>query len=68
MVCMYLTGAHRLPSTLAGALDEMEKSDLVRNALGEHVYEWFVKNKRQEWERYEQHVSRYELDRYLPML
>ena len=61
-------GAHRLPSTLAEALDAMEKSSLVRDALGEHVFEWFLRNKRQEWEGYEQHVSRYELDRYLPML
>ena len=61
-------GAHRLPSTLAGALDAMETSSLVRDALGEHVFEWFLRNKRQEWQRYEQHVSRYELDRYLPML
>jgi glutamine synthetase len=62
------TGAHRLPSTLAGALDAMEASELVRGALGEHVSEWFLRNKREEWQRYEQHVSRYELDRYLPML
>jgi glutamine synthetase len=61
-------GAHRLPSTLAGALDAMERSELVRTALGEHVFEWFLRNKRREWEGYEQHVSRYELDRYLPML
>jgi glutamine synthetase len=61
-------GAHRLPSTLAQALDAMEQSDLVRRALGEHVFEWFLKNKRREWERYEHHVSQFELDRYLPVL
>ena len=46
----------------------MERSDLVRSALGEHVFEWFLRNKRREWERYEQHVSRYELEQYLPVL
>ena len=61
-------GAHRLPSNLADALDAMEGSDLVRGVLGDHVFEWFLKNKRREWQGYEQHVSRYELDRYLPLL
>jgi len=61
-------GTHRLPSNLAGALDVMERSELVRTALGPHVFEWFLRNKRREWQRYEQHVSRYELDTYLPVL
>jgi glutamine synthetase len=61
-------GAHRLPSNLASALDTMEGSELVRTALGPHVFEWFLRNKRREWQRYEQHVSRYELDTYLPVL
>jgi glutamine synthetase len=46
----------------------MEGSELVRTALGPHVFEWFLRNKRREWQRYEQHVSRYELDTYLPVL
>jgi glutamine synthetase len=46
----------------------MEESELVRSTLGEHVFEWFIKNKRREWSRYEQHVSRYELSEYLPVL
>ena len=46
----------------------MEGSALVHTALGEHVFEWFLRNKRREWERYEQHVSRYELEQYLPVL
>ena len=61
-------GAHRLPSTLADALDSMEESELVQDALGPHVFEWFLRNKRREWERYQTHVSRFELDNYLPML
>ena len=46
----------------------MERSDLVRKALGDHVVDWFVRNRRKEWERYQQHVSRYELETYLPIL
>ena len=58
----------RLPASLADALDEMSNSDLVRRALGEHVFEWFLRNKYDEWKRYEQHVSTFELGNYLPVL
>lgn len=61
-------GIRRLPGDLSAALTAMESSDLVRDALGEHVFEWFLRNKRSEWERYEHHVSRYELAEYLPVL
>jgi glutamine synthetase len=61
-------GARRLPETLAEALDIMEKSELVAEALGEHVFDWFLRNKRAEWDRYQQHVSRFELESYLPVL
>jgi glutamine synthetase len=61
-------GAKRLPDTMAGALDLMESSDLVAEALGEHVFNWFLRNKRAEWERYQHHVSRFELETYLPIL
>ncbi len=62
------SGIERLPSNLNSALHVMEESELVRSTLGEHVFEWFIKNKRREWSRYEQHVSRYELSEYLPVL
>jgi len=54
-----------LPTNLSGALDEMEGSDLVREALGEHIFEWFLRNKRAEWAAYRTHVSSFELQRYL---
>lgn len=54
-----------LPSSLAEALDVMEASTLVREALGEHIFEWFLRNKRAEWGEYKAHVSQFELDRYL---
>jgi glutamine synthetase len=54
-----------LPTNLATALDVMEGSELVREALGEHIFEWFLRNKRAEWAGYRTHVSSYELQRYL---
>jgi glutamine synthetase len=61
-------GIRRLPSNLAEAIRAMESSELVREALGDHVHSWFLKNKRREWANYEQHVSQYELEEYLPVL
>ncbi|MDX1469394.1 MAG: glutamine synthetase family protein [Acidimicrobiia bacterium] len=61
-------GAKRLPETLAEALDLMEASDLVAEALGEHVFDWFLRNKRDEWSRYQHHVSEFEMETYLPIL
>ncbi len=61
-------GVRRLPETLAEALDSMERSELVAEALGEHVFDWFLRNKRREWDRFQHHVSRFELETYLPVL
>jgi glutamine synthetase len=57
-----------LPGSLSEALDEMERSELMRETLGEHVFEWFLRNKQAEWADYKAQVSQFELDRYLPML
>jgi glutamine synthetase len=57
-----------LPSNLEEAILVMEKSELVRETLGEHVFEYFLRNKRAEWQDYRRQVSAYELDRYLPVL
>ena len=61
-------GLSRLPETLSEALDVMEESELIRRALGDHVTDWFLRNKRKEWDRYQHHVSRFELETYLPVL
>ncbi len=61
-------GISRIPGNLAAALDAMESSELVAAALGEHLFEWFLRNKRNEWDRYQRHVSRYELVEYLPII
>ncbi len=54
-----------LPGNLSEALDELEKNDLVRETLGEHLFEHFVAAKREEWFDYIKHVSPWEVDRYL---
>ena len=59
-------GMHPLPQSLSEALDVMEGSELVAEALGEHIFEWFLRNKRAEWFDYKTQVTQFELDRYLP--
>ena len=54
-----------LPGSLSEALDDMEKSDLVRDTLGEHIFDHFVAAKRSEWDSYLRHVSPWEVERYL---
>jgi glutamine synthetase len=58
-------GIIQLPQSLSEALDVMAKSELVAEALGEHIFEWFLRNKRQEWLGYKTQVTQFELDRYL---
>jgi glutamine synthetase len=58
-------GIDALPQSLAEAIDVMEGSELVAEALGEHVFEYFIRNKRSEWADYKSQVTPWELDRYL---
>jgi len=61
-------GIESLPGDLSEAIAETEKSELVREALGDHIFGKFIANKKIEWERYRAHVSQYELEKYLPIL
>jgi glutamine synthetase len=61
-------GITALPGNLHEAVTTMEGSELAAAALGEHVFEWFIRNKRAEWGAYKTQVSQFELDRYLPSL
>ncbi len=61
-------GITQLPQSLSDALTMMESSQLVQEALGEHIFEWFLRNKRSEWRAYKTHVSAFEHDRYLRAL
>ncbi len=56
-----------LPGNLYEALLEVESSQLVREALGEHIFNKFIENKKIEWDLYRTHVSRYEIEKYLPI-
>jgi glutamine synthetase len=58
-------GIKELPGTLGEALDELEKDDVIREALGDHVFEHFVAAKREEWDEYRTQVSDWEVNRYL---
>ncbi len=61
-------GIDQLPQSLSDSLRVMEGSELVQEALGEHIFEWFLRNKRSEWRAYKTHVSAFEIDRYLKAL
>lgn len=54
-----------LPGSLREALDELERNEVIKDALGPHVYERFVEAKRLEWDDYRKRVSSWEIDRYL---
>ncbi len=58
-------GIRELPGTLGEALDELERDDVIREALGDHVFSRFVEAKRTEWDEYRSQVSDWEVDRYL---
>ncbi len=58
----------QLPTSLSEAIAQMERSDLVREVLGEPVFEYVLRNKRAEWQEYRRQVTAFELDRYLPVL
>jgi glutamine synthetase len=61
-------GIESLPGSLNEAIQVMETSDLVRHALGDHIFDKFIQNKKIEWDAYRSQVHPYELDRYLIML
>ncbi len=61
-------GYERLPGNLAEAIRVMESSELVAETLGEHVFDYFLRNKKAEWEAYRRVVTPFEIDRYLPLL
>jgi glutamine synthetase len=58
-------GINTLPGTLAAALEELAKDDVVRGALGEHVFDVFHRAKSTEWEEYRLQVTGWEQERYL---
>lgn len=61
-------GIRPLPQSLDEAIAAMEGSELVAETLGEHVFDFFLRNKRREWEEYRSQVTEFERARYLPIL
>ena len=61
-------GINTLPASLLEAIQLTEKSELVRKALGDHVFDAFIANKKIEWDQYRTQVTEYELKKYLPIL
>ena len=57
-----------LPGSLHEAIVEVENSALVKEALGDHIFNKFLENKKIEWDAYRMNVSDYEIERYLPIL
>lgn len=61
-------GIERLPETLGEAIEVMAGSEMVRKAIGDHIFERYIELKRAEWAEYRVQVTRWELERYLPIL
>ena len=60
-------GLQPLPGSLEQAIAAMEGSELVAETLGEHVFDFFLRNKKAEWDEYRAHVTRFEMERYLSL-
>ncbi len=61
-------GIDSLPGSLIEAIELTEASDLVREALGEHVFNNFILSKKVEWDDYRMKIHPYELEKFLPIL
>ncbi len=61
-------GIDQLPENLWEAIKIAEKSDWLREILGDPLFFKFIENKKIEWEKYRSQVTSYELERYLPIL
>ncbi|NYT02257.1 MAG: glutamine synthetase [Methanosarcinales archaeon] len=61
-------GIYSLPGSLVEAIHLAENSKLLREALGDHVFENFMASKRIEWDNYRMNVSEWEIKNYLPLL
>jgi glutamine synthetase len=61
-------GIGTLPPNLLEAIQLAENSEVVRKALGEHLFTAFIRNKKIEWNQYRTQVTEYEIEKYLPVL
>jgi glutamine synthetase len=61
-------GIVALPETLGEAIDELATSELARRALGQHIFDNYVKIKRREWDEYRVQLTPWEMEKYLSVL
>lgn len=61
-------GIETLPGSLGEAIAATEKSELVRETLGDHAFERFIWNKKKEWDQFRIQVTPFELEKLLPIL
>jgi glutamine synthetase len=61
-------GIRSLPGDIEGAIIAFENSEFMRKSLGDHIYEYLIRNKRAEWDAYRALVTSWEVDRYLEIL
>ena len=61
-------GIESLPGSLGEAIEALEKCEVVKEALGEHIFNEFIANKKMEWDDYRVQVTEYEIEKYLPLL
>ena len=61
-------GIEQLPATLGEAIDELSQSQLMRKALGPHIFDRYIELKRKEWDDYRVQLTSWEMERYLPTL
>jgi glutamine synthetase len=61
-------GVGALPEDLHSAIEICSESKLVEKALGSQLFEWFIRNKKMEWDEYRTRVTPFELEKYLPQL
>jgi glutamine synthetase len=58
-------GITEMPGSLGEAIDELERDEVIANALGDHVFSHYIEAKREEWDSYNMQITQWELDRYL---
>jgi len=61
-------GIESLPDSLGKSLRITEQSEIIKRALGQHIFERFIEIKKKEWEEYRIQLTKFELEKYLSVL
>ena len=60
-------GIESLPDSLSSAIKELQKDQLLRDALGDHVSSYYIQGKKKEWYEYKTRVSSWEREKYITL-